>query len=296
MNDFISLVVIGLLLGGIYSLISIGLNLVFGVIRIVNFAHGEIVMVAMYLTYFCVTRLGMDPYIAAVIVAPAMFLFGLVIQRLLIQPLLAEPMMQIFVTFGLMIFLENVMLVISRGEALGLPATGGTDTVSIFGLSVSVARLIALVAVTVIAIGLHLFLHRTMMGKAIRAVTQDKRAAAGMGINVERTYLLTFGIGAAITGIAGAFLTPIFTLAPTIGGNFVLAAFAVVVLGGLGSVWGAYLGGLIVGMVEAFAGFYIDPSLKSAVWFLIFIAVLIARPSGLLGTVGAEEVGLREQH
>jgi branched-chain amino acid transport system permease protein len=296
MNDFISLVVIGLLLGGIYSLISIGLNLIFGVIRIVNFAHGEVVMVAMYLTYFCVTRLGMDPYLSVVVVAPAMFLVGLVIQRLLIQPLIAEPMMQIFVTFGLMIFLENVMLVISRGEALGLPATGGTDTVSVFGLSVSVARLIALVAVTVIAVGLHLFLHRTMMGKAIRAVTQDKRAAAGMGINVERTYLLTFGIGAAITGVAGAFLTPIFTLAPTIGGNFVLAAFAVVVLGGLGSVWGAYLGGLIVGMVEAFAGFYIDPSLKSAVWFLIFIAVLIVRPSGLLGTVGAEEVGLREQH
>jgi branched-chain amino acid transport system permease protein len=163
-------------------------------------------------------------------------------------------------------------------------------------MSYSFARLVAFIAVTLIAIGLHVFLHRTMMGKAIRAVTQDKRAAATMGIDVNRTFLLTFGIGAAITGVAGAILTPIYTLSPTIGANFVLAAFAVVVLGGLGSVWGAYIGGLIVGVIEAFAGFYIDPSLKSAIWFLIFIAVLIARPQGLLGQVGAEEVGLREQH
>jgi branched-chain amino acid transport system permease protein len=149
---------------------------------------------------------------------------------------------------------------------------------------------------TLIAIGLHLFLNYTMMGKAIRAVTQDKRAAATMGINVNRIFLLTFGIGTAITGVASVFLTPIYTLSPTIGGNFVLPAFAVVVLGGLGSVWGAYFAGLIIGVIEAFAGFYIDPTLKSAVWFLIFIAVLIVRPSGLLGIVGAEEVGLREQH
>jgi branched-chain amino acid transport system permease protein len=117
-----------------------------------------------------------------------------------------------------------------------------------------------------------------------------------MGINVNRIYLLTFGLGTAITGVASVFLTPIYTLSPTIGGDFVLAAFAVVVLGGMGSVWGAYFAGLIIGVIEAAAGFYIDPALKSAVWFLIFIIVLIVRPAGLLGTIGAEEVGLREQH
>ena len=127
-------------------------------------------------------------------------------------------------------------------------------------------------------------------------MTQDKRAAAMMGIDVNRIYLITFGLGTAITGIASVFLTPIYTLSPTIGGDFVLAAFAVVVLGGLGSVWGAYFAGLIVGIIEACAGFYIDPALKSAVWFIIFIVVLIVRPSGLLGMIGAEEVGLREQH
>jgi branched-chain amino acid transport system permease protein len=252
-------------------------------------------MIAMYLTYFCVTRFDVTPYVAALVVAPAMFLVGVAIQRLVIQPLLNEPMMQIFATFGLMIFLENAVLVVTRGVPLGL-ASAGSDATSVFGVSVSVARLVAFAVVTLIACGLHLFLHSTMSGKAIRAVTQDKRAAATMGIDVHRTYLLTFGLGAAITGVAGAFLAPVYTLSPSIGSGFAIAAFAVVVLGGLGSVWGAYLGGMLVGLVETFAGFYIDPSLKSAVWFLIFIAVMIARPSGLLGTVGAEEVGLREQH
>ena len=117
-----------------------------------------------------------------------------------------------------------------------------------------------------------------------------------MGINVERTYLLTFGIGAALAGMAGALLTPMYSITPGVGGNFILAAFAVVVLGGLGSVWGAYIGGMVVGVVEVFAGFYIDPALRSAVWFVIFLIVLIVRPSGLMGQVGAEEVGFREQH
>jgi branched-chain amino acid transport system permease protein len=296
MNNLLTIFLIGLLLGGIYGLVAIGLNLIFGVIRIVNFAHGEVLMIAMYGTYFCYTWLGINPYLSVILVAPACFVFGILIQRILIQPLLNEPMMQIFITFGLMIFLENLMLVLTRGEAVGIPSGKTLETIQLFGMSFSFARVLAFVAVTLIAIGLHLFLQRTMMGKAIRAVTQDKRAAATMGIDVNRTFLVTFGIGAAITGVAGAFLTPIYTLSPTIGGNFVLAAFAVVVLGGLGSVWGAYIGGLIVGLIEAFAGFYIDPSLKSAIWFIIFIVVLIARPQGLMGMVGAEEVGLREQH
>ena len=147
-----------------------------------------------------------------------------------------------------------------------------------------------------ITLGLHLFLKHTLTGKSIRAVTQDKRAARAVGINVENTFMLTFGIGAALTGLAGALLTPIYSITPGVGGNFILAAFAVVVLGGLGSVWGTYLGGLIVGVVESFAGYYIDPVLRSAVWFVIFLMVLIVRPSGLMGQMGAEEVGFREQH
>ena len=190
---------------------------------------------------------------------------------------------------------QNIMLAVTRGEAYTVGGGTGAQVLAIGDLKLGVVRVVTFAAATLITIGLHLFLSRTMAGKSIRAVTQDKRAARAMGINVERTFLITFAIGAALAGLAGALLTPIYSITPAVGGNFILAAFAVVVLGGLGSVWGAYIGGLIVGVVEAFAGFYIDPALKNAIWFAIFLVVLIVRPAGLLGQVGAEEVGFREQ-
>jgi branched-chain amino acid transport system permease protein len=296
MDQILNVLVFGILLGGIYGLVSIGLNLIFGVIRIVNFAQGELVMFGMYGSYYAYTYLGINPYLSVLVVAPLVGLIGMAIQRLVIHPLRDEPSMQIFATFGLLIMFQNIMLALSRGEALSIGGQVGAAVLTVGDLKVSVVRLVTFIATTVITIGLHLFLSRTMAGKSIRAVTQDKRSARVMGINVERTFLLTFGIGAALAGMAGALLTPIYSITPAIGGNFILAAFAVVVLGGLGSVWGAYIGGLIVGVVEAFAGYYIDPALKSAIWFIIFLVVLILRPSGLLGQVGAEEVGFREQH
>ncbi len=296
MDQFLSVLAVGILLGGIYGLVSIGLNLIFGVIRIVNFAQGELVMFGMYGSYYAYTQFGMSPYLSVFIVAPLVGLLGLAIQRLVIQPLTAEPNMQIFATFGLLMFFQNTMLAISRGQSYSVGGAAASSVISIGDLKLSTVRVVTLVACTLITVGLHLFLSRTMAGKSIRAVTQDKRAARAMGINVERTFLITFAIGAALAGMAGALLTPIYSVTPAVGGNFILAAFAVVVLGGLGSVWGAYIGGLIVGIVEAFAGYYIDPVLRSAVWFVIFLIVLIVRPAGLLGQVGAEEVGFREQH
>jgi branched-chain amino acid transport system permease protein len=296
MEHIFTVLVFGILLGGIYGLVSIGLNLIFGVVRIVNFAQGELVMFGMYGSYFAYTQWGMSPYLSVFIVAPLVGLLGVAIQRLVIQPLHDESNMQIFATFGLLMLFQNVMLALSRGEAYSVGGQVGASVLEIGELKLSLVRVITLVAVTLITVGLHLFLARTMTGKSIRAVTQDKRAARAMGINVEKTFLITFGIGAALAGMAGAMLTPIYSITPAVGGNFILAAFAVVVLGGLGSVWGAYLGGLIVGVVESFAGFYIDPVLRSAVWFVIFLIVLIVRPAGLLGQVGAEEVGFREQH
>lgn len=296
MENIVNVLVFGLLLGGIYGLVSIGLNLIFGVIRIVNFAQGELVMFGMYGSYYAYSAFGISPYLSVFIVAPLVGLLGMVIQRLVIQPLQAEPNMQIFATFGLLMMFQNIMLAVSRGEAYSVGGEVGATVLEMGNLKMSLVRVVTLIAVTVMTIGLHLFLSRTLTGKSIRAVTQDKRAARAMGINVERTFLITFGIGAALAGMAGAMLTPIYSITPAVGGNFILAAFAVVVLGGLGSVWGAYIGGLIVGVVEAFAGFYIDPVLRSAVWFIIFLVVLIVRPSGLLGQVGAEEVGFREQN
>ena len=296
MDQIFNVLVFGLLLGGIYGLVSIGLNLIFGVVRIVNFAQGELVMFGMYGSYYAYAFLGINPYLSVIVVAPLVGLLGVAIQRLVIQPLHNESNMQIFATFGLLMLFQNIMLAVSRGEAFSIGGQVGADVLTVGDLRISVVRLVTLVATTLITIGLHLFLSRTIAGKSIRAVTQDKRAARVMGINVERTFLFTFGIGAALAGMAGALLTPIYSITPTVGGNFIMAAFAVVVLGGLGSVWGAYIGGLIVGVVEAFAGYYIDPALKNAIWFVIFLVVLIVRPSGLFGQVGAEEVGFREQN
>lgn len=295
MSQFLSVLVAGILLGGIYGLVALGLNLIFGVVRIVNFAQGELVMLSMYGTYWLYAGFSIDPYVAILLVAPAMFCLGLVLQRLILQPLQDEPMMQIFATFGLVLLFQNLVLGATGGQALSIDWPFARKVVQVGGINVNVARLVVLGALSAITVGLHLFLRDTMPGRAIRAVIQDKRAARAMGINVERTFLLTVGVGTALAGIAGALLAPIFTLSPGIGGNFILAAFAVVVLGGLGSIWGAYLGGLLVGVVEAFAGFYIDPALRQAIWFLIFIAVLILRPAGLLGQVGSEEVGFRGQ-
>ena len=296
MDQIINVLVFGILLGGIYGLVSIGLNLIFGVVRIVNFAQGELVMFGMYGSYFAYAQFGINPYLSVLVVAPLVGLLGMAIQRLVIHPLRDESNMQIFATFGLLILFQNIMLAVSRGEAYSIGGQVGSTVLTVGDLKISVVRLVTFVAVTLITIGLHLFLSRTMAGKSIRAVTQDKRAARAMGINVERTFLITFGLGAALAGMAGAMLTPIYSITPAVGGNFILAAFAVVVLGGLGSVWGAYIGGLIVGVVEAFAGYYIDPALKNAIWFIIFLVVLIVRPAGLFGQVGAEEVGFREQH
>lgn len=295
MDTLLSVLLSGLLLGGIYSLVAIGLNLIFGVIRVVNFAQGEFVMLGMYATFVCYTALHVDPYLAIPIVFPLLFVFGMLVQRFILQRLQNEPMMQIFATFGLLMLLQNLVLAVTGGTAFSIRTPLSGMAVAVGPVQVSVPRVIALAAVTVVAVALQWGLRNTMTGKAVRAVAQDRRAARLMGINVERTYMLTFGVGAGLAGMAGTLLAPIFTLSPGIGGNFILAAFAVVVLGGLGSVAGAYIGGFLIGMTEALAGFYLDPALKQATWFAIFIVMLVVRPNGLFGLAGAEEVGLRVQ-
>ena len=294
MNTFLNVLLSGLLLGGIYALVSLGLNLIFGVVRIVNFAQGEFIMIAMYATYACFFFFGMSPYVAIFIVAPGMFLFGIIVQRLLLQPLRDEPLMQVFTTFGLLILMQNVVLAITRGEGKSVAVAASRTVIDLGIMKANAGRVIIFVVTAAIAGALLAFLRYSHAGKVIRAVIQDRDAARLMGINVELTYLLVFGLGAALAGVAGSLLAPIYTLQPQIGGNFILAAFAVVVLGGMGSVAGAYFGGLAVGIVESFAGYYVDPALKQAIWFLIFIAVLVVRPSGLFGRKGTEEIGLRQ--
>ena len=292
MKILVDVLVAGLLLGGTYALVAVGLNLVFGVVRVINFAHGELVMLGMYGGYVAHV-FGFDPYLSVLVVAPLMFLFGVIIQRVLIQPLQGEPLMQVFTTFGLLLLLQNLVLAGTGGQAVSIEIERYSRPIHAFGTSVGIPRLVVLAVATLVTIGLREYLNRSMTGRAIRAVVQDRNAARLMGINVERIYMLVFGLAAAMAGVAGVLLGPSYSATPYIGGDFIFAAFAVVTLGGLGSIPGAYIGAMIVGVVEVLSGFYIEPSLRQAVWFALFILVLIVRPTGLLGAKGAAELGVR---
>jgi branched-chain amino acid transport system permease protein len=296
MEQFSNILALGLLLGGIYALVSVGLNLIFGVIRIINFAQGEFVMLGMYGAYACYSFLGIDPYVALFLVVPVLGLLGMAVYWFIMRPLQNESMMQVFASFGLLLVLQNAVLGITGGLTYSVNTPLSNITYGLGSIQISLSRLVVLIAAAVVALVLGVFLTRTTFGQAIRAVAQDRKGAQLMGINVERTFMWSFAIGTGLAGLAGVLLTPIFTMSPQIGGNFIMAAFAVVVLGGLGSVLGAFIGGFLVGLTEAIGGYYVDPVLKNAILFSVFIVVLLVKPSGLLGHAGAEEVGLREQH
>ncbi|WP_366922228.1 branched-chain amino acid ABC transporter permease [Metallumcola ferriviriculae] len=293
--NFMQVIISGLLLGGIYALISIGLTMIFGVVRIVNFAHGEFLMLAMYATFWMFNLFQLDPYVAVFIVTPLLFLIGVLVQRVFIQPILNAPAtVKIFSTLGLSIVLQNLALMFWKADYRTVQTSYQTSVINLGTLVISYPRLVAFIVATGINIALFFFFKRTYMGKAIRAVALDRGAAMLMGINVYNIYLLAFGLGTAFVGIAGALLMPIYYVFPTVGSLFILTAFVVVILGGMGSVLGAFIGGLIIGLVEAFAGFYLDPALKEAVYFIIFILILVLKPTGLFGLGrGSEEVGMR---
>jgi branched-chain amino acid transport system permease protein len=295
MLDLIQVAVSGLLLGGVYALLSVGLTLIFGVVRIINFAHGELLMIGMYITFWFFVLTGVNPYLSVVAVIPALFLIGVIIQRLVIQPLQeASAMMKVFATCGLFIVLQNLALMVFRGDYRTIQTSMSMAILSFLGISVSLPRLFAFVAAVVIFGLLYVLIQYTFTGKALRAVAENRAMAQLMGIRVQRLYLLAFGIGAALTGVAGVFLLPFTYVYPSIGGIYTLVAFVVVVLGGLGNMVGAFLGGLFIGLIESFSGTYISPALKEAAYFVIFILILLVRPQGLFGMgKGTEEVGLR---
>lgn len=294
MDIFLQLVVNGLLIGGVYGLVSVGLTLVFGVLRIVNFAHGELLMLGMFAGFWAFRLLGMDPNAAAILILPLFFAFGLAIYYLLIRPVLsAAALAQFFCTIGLSVFLQNFALLAWGADLRSVRTTYSQNYFEIGEVTVSVARVIAFAASIFLSGLLLAFLRFTFMGKAMRAMVQNKEAAVLIGIPVGRVYAIAFAMGVACVGAAGAILVPIFQIYPSIGLNFVLTAFVVVVLGGMGSVSGAIVGGLIVGLVEALSGYFIAPTVKEVVYYVIFLGILLVRPSGLFGILGSEEVGLR---
>jgi branched-chain amino acid transport system substrate-binding protein len=280
----------GLVTGGLYALIGIGLTLIFGVMRVVNFAHGQMMMVGMYLTWWLFerSRVPVDPYVSLLVVVPALFLLGAAVQRFLIQPLLSAPHeSQILMTVGLSLVLANAAQLVFQADDRSVTTSYSNSVVSLGGLGISVPRLISFGLAAAFTVGLWLLLDRTDFGRAMRATAQNRSAAQLMGVPVRRVAMGALGIGAALAGAAGALLVgPAYYLNPSVGGPFTLKAFAVVVLGGLGNVFGAIFAGILLGLAEAFGALYLPAGLtgyKDAIGLIALLAILFLRPAGLFG-------------
>jgi branched-chain amino acid transport system permease protein len=284
MTEFLQYVLNGVLIGGVYALIGVGLTIIFGVMRVINFAHGELLMVGMYLTWLVCTWFGLDPYASLVLVIPAMFLFGAFLQWALVNRVLdALPQNQILLTIGLGLILTNGARLIFSADEQTLTTSYSSASFHLGPLSVSQPLLYSFLVTVALTVALFWFLQSTDTGQAIRATAQDRDAARLMGIDVRRMSVLAFGIGAALAGTAGALFVPTYFFSPTAGGPFTLRAFVVVVLGGMGSVVGATLAGLIVGVTGSLAEAYVAADLKDAVVYVLFLLILLFRPAGLLG-------------
>ena len=274
----------GLMTGAVYALIALGLTLIYGVLHIINFAHGALLTAAMFAAFFAHHWLGLDPYIAAIGLTPLFFLFGYGLQRFIIGPAAhGEDRNILLVTLGLAVVVENALLYGFRADTRTINLPYAFDVIEVGTAFLAVPRVIAFAVVIVMALVLWLIMHFTDTGKAIRAVAKEKLGAELSGIDVAHIYAVTFGLGTACLAIAACLLMPTYYVNPTAGNAFVLIAFTIVVLGGMGSVAGALIGGLFVGVVESVSGLYLGESLGQIGIFVMFILVLLFRPSGLLG-------------
>jgi branched-chain amino acid transport system permease protein len=284
MTIFLQSVLSGLLVGGVYALIGVGLTIIFGVMRVINFAHGDLLMLGMYASWWIFTRFGLDPYVSLAAVALLLFLWGALLQKVFINRVLnALPQNQILLTIGLGLIMSNAMLLVFTSDYRILTTSYSSASFDVLGLSLSLPLLYSFLVTAGITAALFLFLQRTDTGQAIRATAQDRDAAQLMGINVRWTSGLAFGIGSGLAGAAGALIAPTYYIFPQVGGAFTLKAFVIVVLGGMGSIVGATLGGLIIGVTESLAAIYVASGLKELVVFVLFLALLLFKPSGLLG-------------
>jgi branched-chain amino acid transport system permease protein len=274
----------GLMNGAVYALIALGLTLIYGVLHIINFAHGALLTAAMFAAFFAYVLLGIDPYLAAVLLTPAFFVFGYILHRFVIGPAAhGEDRNYLLVTLGLAVAIENALLYFFRADTRTINLSYAFDTIQIGPAFVAVPRVVALGTVVAITTMLWTLMQWTDTGKAIRAVAKDKLGAELCGIDVAHIYAVTFGLGTACVAVAACLLIPTYYVNPTAGNAFVLIAFTIVVLGGMGSVAGALVGGLFVGVVESLSGIFLGESLGQIGIFIMFIAMLLVRPSGLFG-------------
>ncbi len=274
----------GVTTGAVYALIALGLTLIYGVLHIINFAHGASLMVALYAVYLLKRHLGIDPYLALPLVVPAMFALGYALQRVVINRAShGKDENILLVTLGLSIVLENLALMVFKSDTRTIETAYTLTTVQIGPAFIAVPKLVAFGGALVASALLLLIVTRTDLGRAIRAVAREKQGARLVGIDVEHVYAMCFGIGLACLGAAACFLLPAYYVNPQVGSGFVLVAFTIVVLGGMGSFAGALLGGLLIGVVESLSGLLLGESLGQIGIFAIFIAVLLLRPQGLFG-------------
>jgi branched-chain amino acid transport system permease protein len=287
LDIFLSGLANGLLIGAVYALIALGLTLVYGVLHIINFAHGATLTAAMFAVLIAHNLGGIDPYLAIPVLTPLFFALGYATQRLVINPAShGDDSNSLLVTLGLSIIIENALLAIFRSDTRSIDVPYAFSSIEIGNLFLSLPRLIAFGGAFAVSLALWLVLARTDTGKAIRAVAREKAGATLAGIDVDHIYAVTFGLSAACLAIAACLLMPTYLVNPRIGNGFVLVAFTIVVLGGMGSIAGALTGGLFIGVVESLSGLYFGESLGQIGIFLIFILVLLFRPTGLFGAKG----------
>ncbi len=274
----------GLLMGLIYALVALGLALIFGVMDVVNFAHGEFLMLGMYASFWGFSLWALDPLFSLPLTALALFALGVTIYRLVIRRIIAAPMLsQIFTTFGLMILLRGLAQFLWKPDHRMVERSVVEGHLAFRGVQLGTPQLVAGLGAVVATSAVWWFLKRTRLGAALEATAADREAATLMGIDSQRMFALAWGIGAACAGIAGALLSSFFPIFPEVGANFILVAFVVVALGGFGSVTGTFWAGILVGVVEVMGGFLVDPAFKLVFVLSLFLLVVLLRPHGLMG-------------
>jgi len=281
-------IVTGLLLGGVYCLICVGLTLTFGVMRIINFAHGEFLMIAMYGAYFFSQFFHTEAYISVVVDLPGLFILGVAVFYFLIRPILgADPLNQMLLLVGLSLVLQNGALALFSADPRSIQSAIAYSKIELGEIIVGIPRLIAFSVSVIITLALCWLLRSTELGRRIRAAASDRETAALMGINVNRVNLIAFGIGVGCLGIAGPVMMPVFYVVPNIGTFFILIAFVVVVLGGIGNFMGAMVASFVVAIAESLGALFMPGSTAPVLPFLLFILVLLFKPEGLFGTRSA---------
>jgi branched-chain amino acid transport system permease protein len=281
---YVQAIVNGMLVGGVYSLMAVGLSLIFGVMRIINFAHGDMMVWGMYLTYWLFVAVGLDPYVSIFATGAAVFLLGAVVQRGLVNRILGAPHeMQILLMMGVALVLENTALMAWGPDPRRVNVSYGLTTFWAGPIVFDLPRVVAFGVALALALALYLFLKKTDLGRMIRAAADNQIGALLVGTDIRKVFTLAFGIGAACVGAAGSLMTPLLPFAPATGLFFTVTSFNIVIIGGMGSLLGAFVGGLLVGVSESLGAVILVPSLKELVSFVLLVVILLFRPQGLLG-------------